>query len=105
MRSGCGTPRRGAGERALAVNITRRHLTKGQQAMIAARALSIDGVKKLSTRQAGEAVGVSHMRVSQARTVLEFAPDLADGVMSVGRVWPLTSVDVLIHVWGSPYTD
>jgi hypothetical protein len=67
---------------ALAVNIKRRHLTKGQQAMIAARALSIDGVKKLSTRQAGEAVGVSHMRVSQARTVLQFAPDLADGVVS-----------------------
>jgi ParB-like chromosome segregation protein Spo0J len=64
---------------ALAVNIARRHLTKGQQAMVAARAALVSkGTKAAAARSAGVSAG----RVSQAVAVLDHAPDLADGVVS-----------------------
>lgn len=64
---------------ALAVNIARRHLTKGQQAMIAARARS---VSEQSIRSVAERSGVTATRVGVAVTVLEHAPDLADAVVA-----------------------
>lgn len=64
---------------ALAVNIARRHMTKGQQAMVAARAaLASKGTKA----SAAKAAGVSAGRVAQAATVLEFAPELADPIVA-----------------------
>ncbi|MEV7908059.1 ParB/RepB/Spo0J family partition protein [Streptomyces anulatus] len=64
---------------ALSVNIARRHLTKGQQAMVAARAWL---VSNHTARSAANHVGVSHARVVQASTVLQHAPDLADAVVA-----------------------
>jgi ParB-like chromosome segregation protein Spo0J len=64
---------------ALSVNIARRHLTKGQQAMVAAQARSLS---KQNMRSLGEQTGLSATRISQATTVLQHAPDLADAVIS-----------------------
>jgi ParB-like chromosome segregation protein Spo0J len=64
---------------ALAVNIARRHLSKGQQAMVAARAALVSKGTKAS---AAKAVGVSAGRVAQAATVVAHAPDLADAVVA-----------------------
>lgn len=64
---------------ALAVNIARRHLNKGQQAMVAARALLLCNT---SQSAAAKSVGVSQARVGQAKTVLDYAPDLADSVVA-----------------------
>lgn len=64
---------------ALAVNIARRHLTKGQQAMVAAQARS---VSERPIRALAEAAKLSTGRVSQAATVLDYAPDLAAGVVA-----------------------
>lgn len=55
------------------------NLTKGQQAMIAAKAVNL---VDSSTRQLGRAVDASHEYVNRARTVLAHAPDLADAVVS-----------------------
>jgi ParB-like chromosome segregation protein Spo0J len=66
---------------ALAVNIARRHLNKGQIAMVAARALLLSNNDDASQDRAARAVGVSQPRVSQASTVLTHAPDLADAVV------------------------
>jgi ParB/RepB/Spo0J family partition protein len=64
---------------ALAVNIARRHLTKGQQAMVAARAI---GLLKTSQRALAEQAGVSKTRIASAAAVIEHAPDLVDAVTS-----------------------
>lgn len=64
---------------AVAVNIARRHLTKGQQAMIAAKARSLS---KQDMRSLGEQTGVSAARISQAATVLQHAPDVAAAVIA-----------------------
>jgi hypothetical protein len=64
---------------ALACNIQRRSLTKGQAAMIAAKARL---VSSQTQAQAASEVGVAQQRISQARTVLEHAPDLADAVIA-----------------------
>lgn len=64
----------------LSTNISRRHLTKGQQAMAIARAFLLS--KRGEQGQAAKDHGVSQARVSQAATVLEYAPELADGVMA-----------------------
>lgn len=64
---------------ALAVNISRRHLSKGQQAMVAARAAVICSK---SQRALAEQHNVSQGRVARASTVLVHAPDLADSVVS-----------------------
>jgi ParB-like chromosome segregation protein Spo0J len=64
---------------ALAVNIARRHLTKGQQAMVAAKGAVVSGKPQrwFETNQ-----GVSHSRVAFAATVLEHAPDMVDAVIA-----------------------
>ncbi|HMH89628.1 MAG TPA: ParB/RepB/Spo0J family partition protein [Streptosporangiaceae bacterium] len=62
---------------ALAVNIQRRNLTKGQTAIIAARACK---ETLQATRKVGQSLGMSAQRITQANVVLEFAPDLADAV-------------------------
>lgn len=64
---------------ALSVNINRRHLTKGQQAMVAAKARS---VSERPIRSIAEHTGLSTGRISQAATVLEFAPDCVDAVIA-----------------------
>lgn len=64
---------------ALAVNIARRHLTKGQ-AMVAARALLLSNNGSQSA--AAKSLGLSQGRISHAKSVLDHAPDLADGVVS-----------------------
>lgn len=69
---------------ALAVNIARRHLTKGQIAMVAAKAMVN---KDYSQRDTAGLVGVNQSYVMQAGTVLDFASDLADSV--VGGTMPL----------------
>ncbi len=64
---------------ALAVNIARRHLTKGKQAMIAARALSVSENSAISV---AKSIGVSKGRIGQAVTVRDHAPGLVDAVIS-----------------------
>jgi ParB/RepB/Spo0J family partition protein len=64
---------------ALAVNIARRHLTKGQQAMVAARALLVSNSSQSSI---ANSVRVSQGRIGQAVTVRDHAPDLADAVVA-----------------------
>lgn len=64
---------------ALSVNIARRHLTKGQRAMIAAKGAVISGK---SQRAISADHGVSQPRLAYASTVLEHAPDIADAVIS-----------------------
>lgn len=60
---------------ALAVNIARRHMTKGQQAMV------IAGAYKNYTEEHAKSFGVSKQYISWARTVREYAPDLAEQVV------------------------
>jgi ParB/RepB/Spo0J family partition protein len=64
---------------ALAVNIARRHLTKGQQAMVAARALLVSNTTQQS---AANSLGVNRTRVAQAVTVRDHAPDMVDAVIA-----------------------
>ena len=64
---------------ALTVNVARRHLTKGQRAMIAAQSQVF--VTNTQTQIAADA-GVSRPRVVHASTVLKYAPDLAEQVVS-----------------------
>lgn len=63
---------------ALAVNIARRHLNKGQQAMVVAKARRVYSVN--TVRALAQDQGISAARVSQANAVIEYAPDLADAV-------------------------
>lgn len=64
----------------LSCNVNRRHLSKGQQAMAVAKAHTL--TTKLSLRQTAAACNVNRERVRQANTVIDFAPDLADGVLA-----------------------
>lgn len=64
---------------ALAVNLQRRNLTKGQTAMVAARAVFETNTTATS---AANATGSSRSRIEYAKTVIEFAPDLADAVVA-----------------------
>ena len=64
---------------ALSVNLSRRHLTAGQRAMIAAQAAAIF---KKSQRAAAADHGVAQARVAYAATVIEFASDLVAGVVA-----------------------
>lgn len=66
---------------ALAVNIARRNLTKGQSAMVAARERLIS---KRSQRATAGQFGVNAGRLGQASVIIEFAPDLVDQVISGG---------------------
>lgn len=63
----------------LSVNIHRRHMTKGQRAMAVAKILETNN---LTQGAAAKESGVSQTRIAQSRTVLEFAPDLADNVLA-----------------------
>lgn len=65
---------------ALAVNIARRNLTKGQTAMVAAKALNLNahGAKA----EAGRTMGINRAQIASAQTILDFAPDLVDSVIS-----------------------
>lgn len=63
----------------LSANIHRRHLTKGQRAMAVAKICPETGQ---STRKVAATADVGKSRVHQARSVLRFAPDLADSVLS-----------------------
>lgn len=64
---------------ALSVNIQRRNLTKGQQAMIAVKGAAIS---EKSQRSISADHGVSQSRLAYAATVLRHAPDIADAVVS-----------------------
>lgn len=64
---------------ALAVNVQRRNLTKGQTAMVAARAWAVSAQTQ---RAAAAQAGVSKARITQAAAVVEHAPDLADAVVA-----------------------
>lgn len=64
---------------ALAVNLQRRNLTKGQAAMVAARACK---ETLQTTRKVATAIGTSAQRITQANVVLDFAPDLAESVIA-----------------------
>lgn len=66
---------------ALAVNISRRHMTKGQQAIVVARSCL---VSKQKLRDAEAAHGINKARIAQANVILEFATDLADEVLAGG---------------------
>lgn len=63
----------------LSANIERRHLSKGQRAMLAA-------VARLetnhSTRKVSHDANVSQTRIIQAATVLAYAPGLVDAVIA-----------------------
>jgi ParB/RepB/Spo0J family partition protein len=65
----------------LSANIHRRHLTKGQRAMAVARVRLVSN-QASTVRSAAQAAGISHARVVQAGLVIQFAPDLADSVLS-----------------------
>jgi len=69
------------------VNLDRRMLTKGQKAMIAAKAGALTERKRGNQARTAETAGVSAARVRQAETVLAHAPDLADAV--VAGTWTL----------------
>jgi hypothetical protein len=62
------------------VNIAQRHITKGQQAMVAPRALRIlqdeneSGRKPTSIRQTAKTLSVSHEPIVAANMVLDYAP-------------------------------
>lgn len=63
----------------LSTNISRRHLTKGQQAMAVAKALLLSNT---SQAQAAREHEVSRTRIVQAGVVLHYAPELADAVLA-----------------------
>lgn len=65
----------------LAVNITRRHLSKGQQAMILVKASLLDS-SKTSQQATAEENGLSQQRLSQASTVQSYGPELVEDVVS-----------------------
>lgn len=60
---------------ALSVNINRRHLDKGQQGMVIARAARV--TNDLSLRGAAKDSNVSREFVRQANVILDYAPDRA----------------------------
>lgn len=62
---------------ALAVNLARRHLSKGQRAIIAAEAWSVSDQNQRSVATTSQ---VSKTRITEASVVLHHAPDLAEKV-------------------------
>lgn len=67
---------------ALAVNIARRHLSKGQQAMVIART---EAVSEKPLSEIASAYEMSKSRIAYAKTVRDHAPDLVDAVVSGER--------------------
>jgi ParB-like chromosome segregation protein Spo0J len=70
----------------LTKNVTRRHLTKGQQAMSVARAakFQIETMRRGTAAALSAKLGLHKARVSQAFTILEYAPEYADAVLFRG---------------------
>jgi ParB-like chromosome segregation protein Spo0J len=70
----------------LSKNVSRRHLTKGQQAMSVARAVrfQIETSRRGTVLEYSAAWGLHKSRVSQAFTILEYAPEYADAVLFRG---------------------
>jgi hypothetical protein len=71
----------------LSVNLRRRNITKGQAAMISAKARSESehqpcSDSEHSTRSVSEQTGLSLGRISQANVVLQHAADLVEAVIS-----------------------
>ncbi|MEU9069935.1 MULTISPECIES: ParB/RepB/Spo0J family partition protein [Streptomyces] len=71
----------------LSVNLRRRSLSKGQAAMIAAKACSVSehdlrSETERSARSVSEQAGVSLGRIGQANIVLRYTPDLVDSVIA-----------------------
>ena len=68
------------------LNATRRHLNKGQKAMVAAKAVmdtrNNDNVKNLSLKLASEIYGVSDKYVQRAMDILDKSPIQAEAVFS-----------------------
>jgi hypothetical protein len=65
----------------MSANVARRHMTVGQRAMVWAMAYPDPEKGGRGKKALGDRT-VSRERVSLARVVLEFAPDLADGVLA-----------------------
>ncbi|GGZ12344.1 ParB/RepB/Spo0J family partition protein [Streptomyces nitrosporeus] len=61
----------------LSNNVFRRHMSKGQEAMITAMACSVSGC---SLRDLAKSHGLSRTRLSAANVVLKYAPELAEQV-------------------------
>ncbi len=64
-------------------------MTKGQRAMAVAKILETN---KGTQSEAANASGLSQPRIAQARTVLRYAPDLADDVLTGRHAWHSVSV-------------
>jgi len=69
----------------LSSNVTRRHLSKGQAAMLVAR-VRLETKQAMPLRAAAKTAGTSAARVSQANTVLKYAPELVDWVQAGGHL-------------------
>lgn len=82
----------------ISTNIKRRHLNKGQQAM--AVAMIYPEAAKLKRNGSGSVLNteLSTSNVSHARTVLKWAPDLAQGVLSGAQ--PLNDAYEIAHERG-----
>lgn len=64
----------------LSVNLNRRHMSKGQKTMMSA--IGLVSKKYKNIREAGGAASVAFTQVGHALVVLDYAPDLADSVIS-----------------------
>ena len=74
----------------IGANVTRRHLSKGQQAMAVAKARRL--CPKDTVREAAERIGTSYGYFNKATVVLEYAPELAGAVL-VGATALLDAYD------------
>ena len=72
---------------ALAVNISRRHLTTGARAVITAKASKMLGRGR--QKPLAKSADLHFSRITEASIVLEWAPDLADAIVAGAR--PLSS--------------
>jgi ParB-like chromosome segregation protein Spo0J len=63
----------------ISTNVIRRHLSKGQAAMAAAKALLVSNTPQT---EAARVAGLHRTRVVQAAVVIEHAPELADRVLT-----------------------
>lgn len=72
---------------ALAVNISRRHMTKGQQAIVVARALRDRKAKNLESKKrdsgmVAKACGISAAALSQANMIIEYVDSEGDRILA-----------------------
>jgi hypothetical protein len=68
----------------LSNNVTRRHLNKGQQAMAVVRAklFQFETISWGDFAALATLLDINKARISQAATIVQFAPDVADGVLA-----------------------